>query len=149
MVAEKDEKKQITKLIFPRYHQLDATRKLQQVVLVEGAGEKYLIQHSAGSGKTNSIAWSAHFLADLHDANDKKVFDTVLVVSDRRLIDGQLQDAIRGFERTAAVKAIRSFRQEDPDCNANNWSRCDRWSNFASPVCMTCVYESPIDLRLR
>ena len=106
MVAEKDEKKQITKLIFPRYHQLDATRKLQQAVLAEGAGEKYLIQHSAGSGKTNSIAWSAHFLADLHDANDKKVFDTVLVVSDRRVIDGQLQDAIRGFERTAGVVAI-------------------------------------------
>lgn len=106
MVAEKDEKKQIKKLIFPRYHQLDATRKLQQAVLAEGAGEKYLIQHSAGSGKTNSIAWSAHFLADLHDADDKKVFDTVLVVSDRRVIDGQLQDAIRGFERTAGVVSI-------------------------------------------
>jgi type I restriction enzyme R subunit len=105
MVAEKDEKKQITKIIFPRYHQLDATRKLQQAVLTEGAGEKYLIQHSAGSGKTNSIAWSAHFLADLHDANDKKVFDTVLVVSDRRVIDGQLQDAIYSFERTAGVVA--------------------------------------------
>ena len=106
MVAEKDEKKQIAKLIFPRYHQLDATRKLQQAVLAEGPGEKYLIQHSAGSGKTNSIAWSAHFLADLHDSNDKKVFDTVLVVSDRRVIDGQLQDAIRDFERTAGVVAI-------------------------------------------
>jgi type I restriction enzyme R subunit len=68
MVAEKNDKKQISKLIFPRFHQLDATRKLQQTVLAEGAGEKYLIQHSAGSGKTNSIAWSAHFLADLHDA---------------------------------------------------------------------------------
>ncbi len=76
MVAERDEKKQITKIIFPRFHQLDATRKLQQAVLDEGAGQKYLIQHSAGSGKTNSIAWSAHFLADLYDANDKKVFDT-------------------------------------------------------------------------
>jgi type I restriction enzyme R subunit len=103
MVAEKDEKKQITKLIFPRYHQLDATRKLQQAVLTEGAGQKYLIQHSAGSGKTNSIAWSAHFLADLHDADNQKIFDTVLVVSDRRVIDGQLQDAIYGFERTAGV----------------------------------------------
>ncbi len=105
MVAEKNEKKQITKLIFPRYHQLDATRKLRQAVLAEGAGEKYLVQHSAGSGKTNSIAWSAHFLADLHDASNKKVFDTVLVVSDRRVIDGQLQDAIYGFERTAGVVA--------------------------------------------
>ncbi len=66
LVAVKDSKKQITKLIFPRYHQLDATRKLQQAILSEGTGGKYLIQHSAGSGKTNSIAWSAHFLADLH-----------------------------------------------------------------------------------
>ncbi|QDV66074.1 type I restriction endonuclease subunit R [Crateriforma conspicua] len=105
MVAEKDQKKQIKKLIFPRYHQLDATRKLQQAVLREGAGQKYLIQHSAGSGKTNSIAWSAHFLADLHDENNKKIFDTVLVVSDRRVIDGQLQDAIYSFERTAGVVA--------------------------------------------
>jgi type I restriction enzyme R subunit len=105
LVAERDEKKQIKKLIFPRYHQLDATRKLQQAILAEGPGQKYLIQHSAGSGKTNSIAWSAHFLADLHDANDQKVFDTVLVVSDRRVIDGQLQDAIYNFERTAGVVA--------------------------------------------
>ena len=105
MVAEKNDRKQISKLIFPRFHQLDATRKLQQAVLSEGAGQKYLIQHSAGSGKTNSIAWSAHFLADLHDADNKKIFDTVLVVSDRKVIDGQLQDAIYGFERTAGVVA--------------------------------------------
>ena len=105
MVAERDNKKHIEKLIFPRYHQLDATRKLRQAVLAEGAGEKYLIQHSAGSGKTNSIAWAAHFLAELHDDRDQKVFDTVLVVSDRRVIDGQLQEAIYGFERTAGVVA--------------------------------------------
>jgi len=70
MVSEKDKKQQITKLIFPRNHQLDATRKLQQAVLDEGAGQKYRIQYSAGSGKTNSIAWSAHFLADLHYPNE-------------------------------------------------------------------------------
>lgn len=105
MVAEKNNRKQISKIIFPRYHQLDATRKLQEAVLADGAGEKYLIQHSAGSGKTNSIAWAAHFLADLHDGNDRKVFDTVLVVSDRRVIDGQLQAAIYGFERTSGVVA--------------------------------------------
>ncbi|MBU6172312.1 MAG: DEAD/DEAH box helicase family protein [Planctomycetes bacterium] len=105
IVAEKDDKKQLKRWIFPRYHQLDATRKLQEAILAEGAGQKYLIQHSAGSGKTNSIAWSAHFLADLHDANGKKVFDTVLVVSDRRVIDGQLQDAIYSFERTTGVVA--------------------------------------------
>ncbi|MEQ8853919.1 type I restriction endonuclease [Gimesia sp.] len=105
MVAERNEKKDITKIIFPRYHQLDATRKLQEKILSEGPGQKYLIQHSAGSGKTNSIAWSAHFLADLHNADNKKIFDTVLVVSDRKVIDNQLQDVIHGFERTAGVVA--------------------------------------------
>jgi type I restriction enzyme R subunit len=105
LVAERDKKKNVTKIIFPRYHQLDATRKLQAAILAEGAGQKYLIQHSAGSGKTNSIAWSAHFLADLHDASHKKVFDSVLVVSDRTVIDSQLQDAIFGFERTSGVVA--------------------------------------------
>ena len=105
LVAEKDSKKQITNVIFPRYHQLDATRELLAAVYVDGAGGKYLIQHSAGSGKTNSIAWSAHFLADLHDAHQKKVFDSVLVVSDRNVIDKQLQDAIFDFERTAGVVA--------------------------------------------
>jgi type I restriction enzyme R subunit len=69
----------------------------------EGPGGKYLIQHSAGSGKTNSIAWSAHFLADLHNNSHRKVFDTVLVVSDRTVLDTQLQEAIFDFERTAGV----------------------------------------------
>jgi type I restriction enzyme R subunit len=105
LVAERDKKKQITNIIFPRYHQLDATRKLVADVYEHGAGGKYLIQHSAGSGKTNSIAWSAHFLADLHDAQQKKVFDSVLVVSDRNVIDQQLQQAIFDFERTTGVVA--------------------------------------------
>ena len=105
IVAQKDAKKQIAKIIFPRYHQLDATRKLQAAVLADGAGGKYLIQHSAGSGKTNSIAWSAHFLADLHKANHEKLFDTVLVVSDRTVLDSQLQDAIFDFGRTTGVVA--------------------------------------------
>ena len=102
---ERDEKKQITSIIFPRYHQLDATRKLHGGGAERGAGGKYLIQHSAGSGKTNSIAWSAHFLADLHDAKDEKLFDTVIVVSDRNVIDAQLQEAIFDFERTTGVVA--------------------------------------------
>ena len=105
LVTEKDSKKQIKNVIFPRYHQLDATRKLLADVYTTGAGGKYLIQHSAGSGKTNSIAWSAHFLADLHDAQQKKIFDTVLVVSDRNVIDQQLQQAIFDFERTTGVVA--------------------------------------------
>jgi type I restriction enzyme R subunit len=105
VVAQKDTKKQIAKIIFPRYHQLDATRKLQAAVLADGAGGKYLIQHSAGSGKTNSIAWTAHFLADLHDAQHRKMFDTVLVVSDRTVLDSQLADAVFDFSRTTGVVA--------------------------------------------
>ena len=105
LIAKRDKKKQIEQIIFPRYHQLDVTRKLQAAVLAEGPGGKYLVQHSAGSGKTNSIAWNAHFLADLHDAQHKKVFDTVLVVSDRTVIDSQLQEAIFDFERTSGVVA--------------------------------------------
>ncbi len=66
LVAQKDDKKQLKKIIFPRYHRLDATRKLLSAVLIDSPGHKYLIKLSAGSGKTNSIAWTAHFLADLH-----------------------------------------------------------------------------------
>ncbi|MBI0533842.1 type I restriction endonuclease subunit R [Sphingomonas sp. TX0522] len=109
LVAQRDTKRAIGGLIFPRYHQLDATRKLRAAVRTEGAGGKYLIQHSAGSGKTNSIAWAAHFLADLHTDADEKLFSTVIVVSDRNVIDAQLQDALFGFERTTGVVAtIRS-----------------------------------------
>jgi type I restriction enzyme R subunit len=105
LVTRRDAKKQIQAILFPRYHQLDATRALVRAVLTEGPGGKYLIQHSAGSGKTNSIAWTAHFLADLHDAHNAKVFHTVLVVSDRNVLDAQLQEAIFDFERTAGVVA--------------------------------------------
>lgn len=105
IVAMRGPKKQIEKVIFPRYHQLDATRQLVATVRKEGPGQKYLIQHSAGSGKTNSIARTAHFLADLHDDNQQKLFDTVLVVSDRTVLDAQLQEAIFAFERTTGVVA--------------------------------------------
>lgn len=105
LITRRDDKKQIAGLIFPRYHQLDVTRKLQAAVLEDGPGAKYLVQHSAGSGKTNSIAWTAHFLADLHGADQRKLFDTVLVVSDRKVIDGQLQEAIFDFERKSGVVA--------------------------------------------
>ena len=105
LVTRRDSKKQVVGLIFPRYHQLAATRLLQQTILAEGPGQKYLIQHSAGSGKTNSIAWTAHFLADLHDAENRKLFDSVLVISDRTVLDSQLQEAIFDFERTTGVVA--------------------------------------------
>ncbi len=105
IIARRDPKKQITSIIFPRFHQLDVTRKLQVAVLADGAGGKYLVQHSAGSGKTNSIAWTAHFLAELHDASNQKIFDTVLVVSDRNVIDAQLQEALFDFQRQTGVVA--------------------------------------------
>lgn len=105
LIGKRDEKKQLRAVIFPRYHQLDATRRLVEHVRANGPGQRYLIQHSAGSGKTNSIAWSAHFLADLHDASHRKVFDSVLVVSDRNVLDAQLQEAIFDFERTTGVVA--------------------------------------------
>lgn len=105
LIGKRDEKKRLKTVIFPRYHQLDATRKLVGDVRANGAGQRYLIQHSAGSGKTNSIAWTAHFLADLHDAANAKVFDSVLVVSDRTVLDTQLQEAIFDFERTTGVVA--------------------------------------------
>ncbi|WP_374483444.1 type I restriction endonuclease subunit R [Zoogloea sp.] len=108
LIGKRNDKKQLTSVIFPRYHQLDATRKLVADVLEHSAGERYLIQHSAGSGKTNSIAWTAHFLADLHDAQHNKQFDSVLVVSDRNVLDAQLQEAIFDFQRTTGVVATIS-----------------------------------------
>lgn len=73
LIAVRDKKKQIERIIFPRYHQLDVTRNLQSAMLTDGPGSKYLIQHSAGSGKANSIAWTAHFLAELHRIDHAKV----------------------------------------------------------------------------
>jgi type I restriction enzyme R subunit len=105
IIAQRNKAQVIEKIIFPRFHQLAVTRMLQAAVLKEGAGSKYLVQHSAGSGKTNSIAWTAHFLSELHDASSKKIFDTVLVVSDRNVIDAQLQDALFDFQRTTGVVA--------------------------------------------
>ena len=94
-------------LIFPRYHQLDAVRKLVAKTRDEGAGRNYLIQHSAGSGKTNSISWLSHRLASLHNEKDEKTFDCVVVITDRRVLDRQLQDAIYQIEHAqGVVKAI-------------------------------------------
>lgn len=88
------------KLIFPRYHQLDVVRKLISDVKVNGAGHNYLIQHSAGSGKSNSIAWTAYRLASLHDSENKAIFSSVVVVTDRTVLDAQLQATIAGFDHT-------------------------------------------------
>ncbi|GJL50945.1 MAG: hypothetical protein NPIRA01_21720 [Nitrospirales bacterium] len=94
-------------VIFPRYHQLDAVRKVVAASREEGPGRNYLIQHSAGSGKTNSISWLSHRLSSLHADGDRKVFDCVVVITDRRVLDQQLQDAIYQIEHAqGVVKAI-------------------------------------------
>lgn len=100
-------------MIFPRYHQLDAVRKLVGHAKANGAGRNYLIQHSAGSGKSNSIAWLSHRLASLHDVRDEKVFHSVIVVTDRRVLDQQLQATIYQFEhKTGVVEKIDEDTQQ-------------------------------------
>ncbi|MEZ5045337.1 MAG: type I restriction endonuclease [Saprospiraceae bacterium] len=95
------------KLIFPRYHQLDAVRSIGENVLQVGIGKNYLIQHSAGSGKSNSIAWLAYRLSSLHNAMDERIFDSVIVVTDRKVLDQQLQNTIYQFEhKTGVVQKI-------------------------------------------
>lgn len=100
--TEKKDGKNVTKkrLIFPRFHQLDVVRKLIADVRENGSGNNYLIQHSAGSGKSNSIAWTAYRLASLHDDNNEPVFTSVVIVTDRRNLDEQLQETITGFDHT-------------------------------------------------
>lgn len=95
------------KMIFPRYHQYDAVKKVLSDVREHGVGRNYLIQHSAGSGKSNSIAWIAYRLASLHDAENNGLFHSVIVVTNRVVLDGQLQDTINSFEhQVGLVEAI-------------------------------------------
>lgn len=95
------------KLIFPRYHQLDAVREISKKALEVGTGKNYLIQHSAGSGKSNSIAWLAYRLSSLHNTTDERIFDSVIVVTDRKVLDQQLQNTIYQFEhKTGVVQKI-------------------------------------------
>ena len=101
------------KLIFPRYHQLDAVKKLIACAEEDGPGNNYLIQHSAGSGKSNTIAWLCHHLCGLHDVNDKRIFDSIIVISDRRVIDKQLRDTVRQFEQVrGTVETIERHKSK-------------------------------------
>ncbi|MDD5216449.1 MAG: DEAD/DEAH box helicase family protein, partial [Methylococcales bacterium] len=90
-------------LIFPRYHQWDVVKKLLHAVQTEGVGQKYLIQHSAGSGKSNSIAWTAHQLSSLYNADGDKQFHSVIIVTDRTVLDDQLQETISQFSQVEGV----------------------------------------------
>jgi len=96
-----------TSVLFPRFHQWEAVTSIVEAVKEEGVGQRYLIEHSAGSGKTNTIAWTAHRLARLH-VDDRKVFDSVIVVVDRTVLDSQLQDAIRQIDGSGKIVATIS-----------------------------------------
>lgn len=101
------------KLIFPRFHQLDVVRKISTSVLQHGPGKNYLIQHSAGSGKSNSIAWLAYRLSGLHNDANERIFDSVIVVTDRKVLDQQLQNNIYQFEhKTGVVQKIDKDSQQ-------------------------------------
>lgn len=102
-------------LIFPRYHQRDAVHKLLDDVLINKSNRNYLIQHSAGSGKTNTIAWLAYRLSSLHDENNEIIFDNIVVVTDRVVVDRQLQAAIRGMEHKSGL-----IRVMDDKCNSQD-----------------------------
>jgi len=90
-------------ILFPRYHQLDAVRRLVADARMRGTGQHYLVQHSAGSGKSFTIAWLAHQLSTLHDVENRRVFDSIIVITDRRVLDRQLQRTVLQFEQTRGV----------------------------------------------
>lgn len=114
-------KKKSIKLIFPRYHQLDVVTKLITDVRANGSGKNYLIQHSAGSGKSNSIAWLAYELSELHDENDKPVFTSVIVINDRTVLDRQTQNTIFGFDHVkGTVEKIDDEKHSSDLKNAIN-----------------------------
>lgn len=103
------------KVIFPRYHQLDVVRKLIANTKEVGPGHNYLIQHSAGSGKSNSIAWTAYRLASLHDEDNKAIFNSVVIVTDRKVLDSQLQDTINGFDHTLGSVVLIDEKKTSKD----------------------------------
>lgn len=108
-------------LIFPRFHQLDVVNKLVQDVKQHGSGKNYLIQHSAGSGKSNSIAWLAYHLASLHDIENTPIYSSILIVTDRTVLDRQLQDTITSFEHTTGqVETIGDNKTSQDLKNAIN-----------------------------
>ena len=121
-ISKKEKKDELTgktikseSLIFPRYHQLDVIRKLLVDVKENRTSQNYLIQHSAGSGKTNSIAWLAHRLASLHDADNKIIFDNIVIITDRVVVDRQLQRAITSLEHKAGLIRVMDDKCDSED----------------------------------
>ncbi|MEG2267330.1 MAG: DEAD/DEAH box helicase family protein, partial [Acinetobacter sp.] len=130
-------------LIFPRYHQWNIVTKLVQDAKDNGTGHKYLIQHSAGSGKSNSIAWTAHQLSSLYDANNNKMFDSVIVVTDRTILDAQLQDTIYQFEHADGVVGRINNKEGDG-------SKSEKLANaleIAQPIIIVTIQTFPWLLR--
>lgn len=99
MIKDKEQEK----IVFPRYHQFDVVEKLLNDARINGVGKCYLIQHSAGSGKSNSISWLAHNLVSLHDRDSKPIFDSIIVVTDRKVLDSQIRDNVKSFENVSGV----------------------------------------------
>ena len=124
------------RMIFPRYHQMDVVRRLTGHARQQGPGRNYLIQHSAGSGKSNSIAWLAYRLSSLHDAQDQRVFDSVIVITDRRVLDSQLQETIYQFEHKLGVV-------EKIDQNSTQLAEA---ITHASPIIITTLQKFPFVL---
>jgi type I restriction enzyme R subunit len=120
-------------MIFPRYHQLRCVRKLIARTKEEGVGNNYLVQHSAGSGKSNSIAWIAHRLASLHDDNDNRIFSSVVVITDRLVLDQQLQNTIFQFEHKAGF-----VQKIDTDSN-----QLANALNSGIPIIITTLQKFP------
>ena len=107
--------KNAKRIVFPRFHQLDVVRKIVGDVQKNGSGKSYLVQHSAGSGKSNSIAWIAYRLASLFDKADKPVFNSVVIVTDRRVLDKQLQDTVMSFNPTLGEVEVIDEKKSSKD----------------------------------
>jgi type I restriction enzyme, R subunit len=130
-------------MIFPRYHQWDVVNKLVQAAKTEGPGHKYLIQHSAGSGKSNSIAWVVHQLSSLYNELGKKQFDSVIVVTDRNVLDAQLQDTIHQFEHTDGVVG-RINNQEGDGSKSEKLAKA---LESAQPIIIVTIQTFPFVLK--
>ncbi len=130
-------------LIFPRYHQWDVVNKLVTAAVEEGSGNKYLIQHSAGSGKSNSIAWTAHQLSRLYDERGEKQFHSVIVVTDRTVLDDQLQDTIYQFEHQDGVVGRINNKEGDGSKSEKLASALEN----AQPIIIVTIQTFPFVLK--
>jgi type I restriction enzyme, R subunit len=130
-------------MIFPRYHQWDVVNKLIDAARTEGPGHKYLIQHSAGSGKSNSIAWTAHQLSSLYNQAGDKQFDSVIIVTDRNVLDAQLQDTIYQFEHVDGV--VGRINKEEGDGSKSE--KLASALESSQPIIIVTIQTFPFVLR--